>query len=57
MFAYTLLSLCAFVTGNYNLDADLGLDDPVRLRFKGLDLVMPFHTEPQCRGLAWAERD
>lgn len=27
--------------------ADLGLQHPVGLRFEGLDLVMPFHTEPQ----------
>lgn len=42
---------------NYDLDADLGLDDPVCLRFEGLNLVMALHTEPQCRSLARAERD
>lgn len=42
---------------NYDLDADLGLDDEVCLRFEGLDLVMALHTEPQRRSLAWAERN
>lgn len=51
------LSQCVFNINNYDLDSDLGLDDPVCLRFEGLDLVMTLHTETQCRGLAWAERD
>lgn len=42
---------------NYALDADLGLDDPVCLRFEGLDLVMALHAEPQSRSLTRAERD
>lgn len=48
---------CVLVTGNHDLDSDLGLDDPVGLRFKGLDLVMTLHAEAQRRRLAWAEGD
>lgn len=42
---------------NYVLEAGLGLDDPVRLRFEGLDLVMALYAEPQRRSLTRAERD
>jgi len=41
----------------WNQGAYLGLQDPVRLRFEGLDLVVALHTEAQRRGLARAERD
>lgn len=51
------LTLHVLVTGDYDLDSDLGLDNPVCLRFEGLDLVMSLHTEAQRWGLAWAERD
>lgn len=51
-----IVHLCINYTVD-DLDIDLGLDDPVCLRFEGLDLVMAFHTEPQCRCLARAERD
>lgn len=33
----------------------LGLKNPVSLRFKGLNLVMTFHTEAKSRGLAWSK--
>lgn len=36
---------------------DLCLYDPVCFRFEGLDLVMTFHTEPQCGSLTGTKRD
>lgn len=50
-------TLRVFVTDNSDLNADLGLDDPVHLRFKGLDLIMALHTEAQRRCLTWTKGD